>query len=78
MGYRRFVDRQGQAWEVKDQSRSEWVFAPAGGNPGPARTVRAPGYESDPFEMSNEELQRLLDSAPPPRPRKPSPFDLGG
>ncbi|MDP3774060.1 MAG: hypothetical protein Q8Q85_07295 [Gemmatimonadales bacterium] len=32
-------------------------------------------YESDPFELSNEELQRLLDAAQPPRSRRtPSPF----
>ncbi len=37
--------------------------------------VAAPSYEPDPFELSIEELQRLLDSAPPPRSRsKLSPF----
>jgi hypothetical protein len=37
--------------------------------------VAAPGYERDPFELSVEELQRLLDGAPRPGsgPRK-SPF----
>jgi hypothetical protein len=28
--------------------------------------VAAPGYERDPFEVSIEELQRLLDGAPRP------------
>ena len=57
------------------RGRSEWLFEPVEGNPGPARSAQAPGYERDPFEMSIEELQRLLDSAPPPkaRPNK-SPF----
>lgn len=64
MGYRRFVDRAGRVWEVKDRSRSEWIFEPAAGNPEPSRTVQAPSYEADPFELSNEELQRLLDRSP--------------
>lgn len=32
-----------------------------GSNPERPKTVRAPGYEKDPFELSIEELQRLLD-----------------
>jgi len=75
MGYRRFVDRNGRSWEVRDRSQAEWDFEPVGGNRGPARTAPAPGYERDPYELSIEELQRLLDAAPPPGSRaKPSPF----
>jgi hypothetical protein len=75
VGYRRFVDRQGHAWEVRAHSRSEWEFSPVGDNQQPPRTGAAPGYESDPFEMSVEELERLLSVAQPARPRgKPSPF----
>lgn len=75
MGDRRFVDRAGQRWEVRVRSKSEWLFEPVEGNPGPARGAQPPGYERDPFELSIEELQRLLDSAPPPGPRKTkSPF----
>ncbi len=75
MGYRRFVDRHGRDWEVRDRSRYDWELQPLSGNPEPARTVRAPGYESDPFELSVEELQRLVDESGPPRsPAKPSPF----
>ena len=45
------------------------------GNPGRARDVASPGYEKDPFEMSIEELQRLLDGSKPPKPRDvKSPF----
>jgi hypothetical protein len=75
MGYRRFEDREGNGWEVVDRSFAEWEFRPVHGNPNPGRRARAPGYEKDPFELSSEELQRLLDSAPRPggRPRK-SPF----
>lgn len=75
MGDRRFVDRAGLRWEVRVRGKSEWLFEPVEDNPGPARTATAPGYERDPFEMSVEELQTLLDSAPPPRPRtSKSPF----
>ncbi|HWP38752.1 MAG TPA: hypothetical protein VNL18_14495 [Gemmatimonadales bacterium] len=75
MGYRRFVDRQGRSWEVRALSRSEWEFLPAGDNPESPRTCAAPRYESDPFELSVEELERLFDEARPPRARsKPSPF----
>ena len=75
MSYRKFVDGSGNAWRVRDRSRWEWHFEPEGGNPGPARVARAPGHQDDPFELSNEELQRLLDEAPgATRPRAPNPF----
>jgi len=63
MGYRRFRDRDGNEWDVKDDSGSEWHLLPVSGNPRPRLSVRAPGYENDPFELSNEELQRMLDAA---------------
>jgi hypothetical protein len=62
MGYRRFTDRDGATWEVRDVSRSEWEFVPTSAAAGRSVRVRAPSYESDPFEMSTEECQRLLDS----------------
>lgn len=75
MAYRKFTDRDGNAWEVRDVSRNEWDFEPVGGNREPRRTVPAPGYEKDAFELSVEELQRLFDSGRPTRSRdKPSPF----
>jgi len=75
MGDRRFADRDGQRWQVRVRSRSEWLFEPVEDNPGPARTAASPGYERDPFELSTEELQRLLDSATPrKRPTTRSPF----
>ncbi len=77
MGYRRFIDRDGRAWEVRDRSRSEWRLVPVSGNPLPPVDVPAPGYETDPFELSNEELQRLVNGmegrAGRPRTKK-SPF----
>jgi len=75
MAYRRFVDRSGAAWEVRDRSRWDWTFEPVGGNPAAARTARAPGYQDDPFELSDAELQRLLDAARSSSgPGAPSPF----
>lgn len=75
MASRNFVDRDGNAWDVIPRSKTEWEFEPIGGNKEARKVVDPPGYERDPFELSNEELQRLLDSAREPRtrPRK-SPF----
>jgi hypothetical protein len=75
MSHRTFQDRDGHRWEVVDRSSSEWEFRPAGENPHSLRRVRPPGYEKDPYELSSEELQRLLDGAESPasRPRR-SPF----
>lgn len=75
MGYRKFTDREGHAWEVREESHSEWAFQPVSGNPEAPKVVRAPGYEKDPFELSEEELQLMLDSAGGARTRRPdSPF----
>lgn len=75
MGFRSFTDRNGHAWEIRTRSASEWEFSPGRGNPHAAVFVAAPGYEKDPFELSVEELQRLLDAAPRPQKReKKSPF----
>ena len=75
MARRVFVDRNGARWEIDVRSRSEWEFTPIEGNPGPARTATPPGYETDPYELSVEELQRLLDSGQPRRkPTGKSPF----
>jgi len=75
MGYRRFDDRDGEVWEVRDHSGSEWELQPVSGDARPI-TVPAPGHEADPFELSVEELQRLLDIARGVSSRSPrkSPF----
>jgi hypothetical protein len=75
MGYRRFTDASGDIWDVKGSAGSEWEFLPVGGNKHPPVRVRAPGYEKDPFELSNEELQHLLGAEQPSRERlRKSPF----
>lgn len=63
MGYRRFTDGEGHEWEVRDLSRSAWEFHPVPGNPGRILRIDPPGYEPDPFELSEEELQRLLGTS---------------
>ena len=75
MGDRRFADGEGKRWDVVVRSRSEWIFEPVEDNPGPRRTGTPPGYERDPFELSIEELQLVLDgSKGQAAPRKKSPF----
>lgn len=72
---RRFRDPAGHEWEVRPRSRDEWEFSPVGENPGPARLGLAPSYERDPYELSAEELARLLAAAVAPTRRiRPSPF----
>lgn len=76
MANRKFTDRNGQPWEVRDRSSAEWILEPILENPARPRRVKPPSYELDPFELTDQELQRLLDSAPeagPSAPRK-SPF----
>ena len=69
MGFRRFVDRDQRQWEIRDVSRLRWELSPVGDNPLPARSVDPPGYEQDPYELSQEELQRLLDTSSAPTKR---------
>lgn len=76
MGYRRFTDRDGRTWEVRDLTRAEWRLEPVSGTGDRGLDVPSPGYERDPFELSQEELQRLLDKAQQGPRRSPpkSPF----
>jgi hypothetical protein len=78
MANRRFRDRAGETWEVRERSRTEWVLEPVLENPGTRRSVRPPSYEPDPFELTDQELQRQLDESGAgsvaPRPPRKSPF----
>ena len=69
MAFRKFVDRDGYEWEVRPRTKSDWDLEPVGRNPNRGRAVASPGYEKDPFELSKEELQGLLDSSSPPKAR---------
>jgi hypothetical protein len=72
MGYRNFTDRQGRKWEIRERTKSEWELMPLGDNRERMRMVKAPGYERDPFELSIEELQRLVDEPAAADRSKPS------
>jgi len=75
MGHRRFTDRDGRQWEVRPRTKAEWELEPIGDNPERGRTVASPGYEKDPYELSQEELQRLFDQSRAPAQRSvKSPF----
>ena len=75
MGFRKFIDRDKQQWEIRDVSRSRWEFAPAGENRLTVRSFEPPGYETDPYELSQEELQQLFDaSAAAPERKRKNPF----
>lgn len=65
MGYRRFTDRDGVTWEVRERSLAEWEFQPVGAPGVAAVRVRAPAQERDPFEVAMPELQRMLDAERP-------------
>lgn len=72
MSFRKFRDEEGRRWQVRVASRSEWLLEPIGGTPGPARRGAAPLHAgSDPFEVSEEELRRILADARPVGGRAP-------
>ncbi|MDP2480996.1 MAG: hypothetical protein Q8W51_08330 [Candidatus Palauibacterales bacterium] len=76
MGYRKFRDRDGGGWEIRDLSDRAWTFRPLRGNGGREVRVTPPPRIDDPFELSAEELQKLLDGSRSSRPTRPprSPF----
>ena len=65
MSYRRFTDRAGHRWEIRDRHSGSWEFRPVHGNPAAPRQGAAPGYQTDPFELSEQELQAVLEDATP-------------
>jgi len=78
MSYRKFKDGAGNEWEVRDRSHAEWIFEPGLENHSVPKRITPPSYESDPFELTDQELRRLLnqstDTHPPGGPSRPSPF----
>lgn len=75
MGYRKFTDRDGNNWQIREEARDRWTFEPLQGNPHGPVEARPPGYENDPYEMSAKEMQRILDANQRgPAKKKPSPF----
>ena len=75
MSHRKFSDGQGNRWEVRVSSKSDWRFKPVPGNPHPPRRVRPPLYAGDdPYELSEQELQNILGDAALEGPTVKSPF----
>jgi hypothetical protein len=76
MSLRHFVDRSGQHWRVRVHSRGDWEFRPEPGNRAAPRRGEPPYHATDPFELSEQELQTILaDLTPVDRPGgAPSPF----
>lgn len=76
---RKFTDRSGQSWTVeREHGRQELVFRPVHGKQSDERTAPLPSHRhtQDPYELSQAELQRMLDGSKPRyrRPRDPPPF----
>lgn len=65
MSHRRFEDRNGDGWEVREVSSRKWHFEPLPGNDQMKKFVRPPSRVDDSFELSEQELQKLLDSGKP-------------
>ena len=66
MSYRKFFDEEGRRWEVRAVSKSDWRFDPIVGNTDRPRRGVPPLYAGDdPFELSQEDLRKLLAEASP-------------
>lgn len=78
MSYRRFTDAAGARWEIRMHAKGDWEFRPVPGNPGPIHRGAPPLHTTDPFEVSEQELRRILADASPrpgrPGGRVPPPF----
>jgi hypothetical protein len=76
---RKFTDQSGHAWEAeREHGRSEIVFRPVHGSQDEERVAPLPthSHSQDPYELSDYELQRLLERSRPrfKKPKGPSPF----
>ncbi|NIP77697.1 MAG: hypothetical protein GWM90_00225 [Gemmatimonadetes bacterium] len=76
---RKFTDRSGRSWIVeREHGRHELVFRPAAGSPGDEQVAPLPtsAHTQDPYELSDGELQRMLERARPryKKPKGPPPF----
>lgn len=76
---RKFTDRSGKAWVAeREHGRSELVFRPVNGSQTDERVAPLPSHShsQDPYELSDSELNRLLERARPRygKPKGPAPF----
>lgn len=63
--HRKFEDARGDSWEIRPERDFKWYFVPLEGNEAIRRIVTPPPRADDPFELSEQELQKLLDSGIP-------------
>lgn len=65
MSYRRFSDQSGERWEIRERGGGDWEFRPIHGNPAAVHHGTAPHWQTDPYELSDQELQAVLADAKP-------------
>lgn len=63
--HRRFEDARQDAWEIHAQEEFKWHFVPLEGNDKIRKIATPPPEADDPFELDEQELQKLLDSGIP-------------
>lgn len=62
---RRFEDARGDGWEIHPQEDFKWQFLPLEGNDRIRKIVTPPPEVDDPFDLTEKELEQLLDSGIP-------------
>lgn len=63
--HRRFEDARGDSWEIQPKANFKWQFVPLEGNDHIRKIVTPPPEVDDPFDLTEKELERLLDSGIP-------------
>lgn len=65
--HRRFEDARGSTWEVHPQEAFKWQFVPVGDDERVRKIATPPPAATDPSDLTEQELQQLLDSGIPTR-----------
>lgn len=65
--HRRFEDAAGNGWEIRAEHDFKWQFLPLEGNDSTRKIVTPSPEADDPFDLTEKELQRLLQSGIPTR-----------
>ena len=63
--HRRFEDARGNSWEIRPEEDYKWYFVPLEGNDSTRKITTPPPEADDPFDLDEDELQKLLDSGIP-------------
>jgi hypothetical protein len=62
---RKFEDARGDGWEIHPREDYKWYFVPLEDNDAIRTIVTPPPQVDDPFELDQQELQKLLDGGIP-------------